>query len=192
MWQIWLISGFWNSRGWALLSMGRSARVLSVLALILSDFWKCWFVPRLCLWLFQILLSFSRIYHNIHESYCQLEFFGSNRASFYYRLLRPLLDVAQFVSIDPLILYSGLRYLCVGRGGQIIVCDYRSWWLCADCNQHVLKRVTNHFETIVTSIRNVKFLVLLVFHVQVELCLLACPSVRLQRSWVHCETLLQS
>lgn len=45
------------------------------------------------------------------------------------------------LSSDPQIVWFFLVdriYFCFRSGGQLMICDYRWWWLRAECNQHIL------------------------------------------------------
>lgn len=64
------------------------------------------------------------------------------------------IDCTLSVSIDPLVLYCGLRVLMLLMKGQFDIGVYCLWWRSADCNHHILKMVTNLFQRLLTSIWN--------------------------------------
>lgn len=110
--------------------MGHSALVIVVLTLILSDFWQVWFVSSGLPALFSVIPSFSEIYRDIRNIYCQSEFPVSICAFLFSSLPWPLVDIAQLASIYPLSLHNvllSLLFLIWGPAHHTRVSSLAAW-----------------------------------------------------------------
>lgn len=91
--------------------------------------------------LFRGLPSCSEIYHDMWTIYRRYVLLVASLSSFSFHLSRPVLPVAQFSSIDPLVLHSGSvlsLFLTPGPARHLRLYDYCFWQLITGDNQHVL------------------------------------------------------